>query len=156
MHRMVNTNWGSVCAGNWMYDFNTGRHSCASFSLWVRIAVKRWQEGCEYRLATGVQAPWDTGLYELCLRMLDLCCNCCANSSFLKKPNPKPNKESPEKAATKSVWEEKKTQPIKKKKPKNMKIRTSGERIEGYVGTVSRRKLSNCVGRKQLCKASSL
>lgn len=86
-----------------MYDFNTGRHSCASFSLWVRIAVKRWQEGCEYRLATGVQAPRDTGLYALCLRTLDLCCNCCANTSFLKKNNLKPNKESPETIATKSV-----------------------------------------------------
>lgn len=86
-----------------MYDFNTGRHSCASFSLWVRIAVKRWQEGCEYRLATGVQAPRDTGLYALCLCTLDLCCNCCANTSFLKKTNLKPNKESPETIATKSV-----------------------------------------------------
>lgn len=37
-----------------------------------------------------------------------------------------------------------------------MKIRTAGERIEGYVGTVSLRKLSNCIGQKQLGKASSL
>lgn len=79
-----------------MYDFNTGRHSCANFSLWVRIALKRWQEGCEYGLATGVQAPRDTGLRGLCLRTLDSCHNCCANISSFKK-----NPESPEKSSSK-------------------------------------------------------
>lgn len=123
MSRMVHTNWGSLRAGNWMYDFSTGRHSCASFSLWVRIALKRWQEGCEYRLAIGVQAPRDTGLYELCLRTLDLCCNCCANISVLKKTKPKTKQESPEKAATKSVQGETSQTIKKKQKPKNMKIR---------------------------------
>lgn len=111
-----------------MYDFNTGRHSCASFSPWVRIALKRWQEGCEYRLATGVQAPGDTGLRGLCLRKLDLCHNCCANiSSFKKKPkttkkNPKPK----QKKQQQNQYGKK-----KKKKPpklKQMKIRTAGER----------------------------
>lgn len=37
-----------------------------------------------------------------------------------------------------------------------MKIRTVRERIEGYVGTVSLRKLSKCMGQKQPGKASSL
>lgn len=72
-----------------MYDFNAGRHSCARFSLWVRIALKRWQEGCEYRLVNGVQAPGDTGLRGLCLRMSDLCRNCCANFSSLKNKQTK-------------------------------------------------------------------
>lgn len=154
---MVDTNRGSLCAGNWMYDFNTGRLSCASFSLRVRMAVKRWQEGCEYRLATGVQAPRDTGLYELCLLTLDLCCNCCANVSFLKKPRTwNQTKSTLKKQPPNQYRKRKTTNAFKKKKPKNIKIRTAGERMEGYVGTVSPRKLSNCMRQKQLGNASSL
>lgn len=89
-----------------MYGFNTGRYSCASFSLWVRIALKRWQERCEYRLATRVQAPGDTGLRGLCLCMLDLCHNCCANISSFKK---KKQKESPEKQQQNQYGKKKKT-----------------------------------------------
>lgn len=72
-----------------MYDFNAGRHSCARFSLCVRIALKRWQEGCEYRLVNGVQAPRDTGLRGLCPRMSDLCRNCFASFSSLKNKQTK-------------------------------------------------------------------
>lgn len=68
-----------------MCDFSTGRHSSAGFRLWVRIALKRWQEGHECRLATRIQAPRDPGLRGLCLRTLDLCSNCCANISYLRK-----------------------------------------------------------------------